>query len=89
MDLLRIAFIFGFVIICLIVFADWLEYRDLKRRLREQHEKDLLFNLIPIEVSESTAPGEALFIAPDVFNLRGEINPNKVVYIKNLEETKA
>ncbi len=45
--------------------------------------------LVPVVVSDSTAPGEALFIAPDVFNLRGEINPNKVVYIKNLEEAEA
>ncbi len=89
MDLLRIAFIFGFVLICLIVFLDWLNYLNLQRRLRKEQEKKLLYGLIPIEVSESTAPGEALFLAPDVFNLRGEINPNKVVYIKNLEEAGA
>ena len=72
--------------ICLIVFLDWLNYLNLQRRLRKEQEKKLLYGLIPIEVSESTAPGEALFISADVFNHEGKIDPNKVVRITNLEE---
>ena len=103
MDLLRIAFIFGFVLICLIVFLDWLRYLDLQRRLKKGRDRarelgirnaEIILGvaledidaLVPVVVSDSTAPGEALFIAPDVFNQEGEIDPGKIVYIKNLEE---
>lgn len=61
MDLFWAAFIFAFIIICLVVFFDWLNYIDLQRRLGKEREKKLLYGLIPIEVSDSTAPGETLF----------------------------
>lgn len=46
---------------------------------------------VPVVVSDSTAPGDALLIAPDVYEPdmeTGEVNidPNKVVKITNLEE---
>ena len=41
---------------------------------------------VPVVVSDSMGPGEALFVSQDVFNHLGEIDPRKVVYIKNLEE---
>ncbi len=41
---------------------------------------------VPVVVSDSSAPGETLLIAPVFFNPEGEIDPGKVVKIVNLEE---
>ncbi len=107
MDLLRIAFIGGFVIICLIVFADWLRYMDLQRRLKKGRDRarelgirnaEIILGValedidayVPVVVSDSSTPGEALFVSQiRYFDEEGEIDPNKVVYIKNLEEAEA
>ncbi len=39
-DWLKTAGIFVFIMICLFVFFDWLNYRDLQRRLRKEREAE-------------------------------------------------
>ncbi len=89
------------VIVFLVLFVNWLIWKD-SQRIR-QADRDLriwkgetivgialedIEAYVPVVVSESTTPGEALFMLPDVFNHEGEIDPSKVVYLKNLEEAK-
>lgn len=97
-DWLIAAAICVFILFCFGVFIDWMNYMDLQRRLRKEREDIRIWHgetivgiaiedidaYVPVVVSDSSAPGEALFMLPDVFDHEGEIDPDKVVYLKNL-----
>ena len=93
MDFYLAALFSGFILSCLIVYLDWLNYQNRPRDLRIWKGEtitgialDDIAAYVPVVISESSAPGEALFVSQDVFNELKELDPRKVVYLKNLEE---
>jgi len=67
-----------------------LKKRIKKERVVRVRSRDIdakIKGLVPVIVSESLAPGEALFICPDIINEKGEIDPNKVMKIRFYSET--
>ncbi len=84
------------------LFTAWLIWRDSQRVRRVDRDLriwkgetitgialDDIAAYVPVVVSESSAPGEALFVSQDVFNELKELDPRKVVYLKNLEEAES